>query len=87
LPANIARASLSPAGVLSLGVGNGNLIDNNHVNPVGYLDVRLAYQWTGNIELYGAIDNATNVPRPEDGSSAVYDILGRTMRAGLRFNY
>ncbi|HEU0095916.1 MAG TPA: TonB-dependent receptor, partial [Rhizomicrobium sp.] len=85
LPANIARATLSPSGVLSQGVGNGNLIDDNHVDPVGYLDLRLSYQWTSSLELYGAVDNLTNVPRPEDGSSAVYDILGRTFRMGVRF--
>jgi outer membrane receptor protein involved in Fe transport len=87
LPPNVARASLSPAGVLTLGAGNGNLLDNNHVNPVAYLDLRLAYRWTDNIELYSAIDNVTSVPKPQDGSSAVYDIFGRTIRGGLRFNY
>jgi outer membrane receptor protein involved in Fe transport len=50
-----------------------------------YLDLRLSYQWTDSLELYGAVDNLTNVPRPEDGSSAVYDILGRTFRMGVRF--
>jgi iron complex outermembrane recepter protein len=87
LPANITRASLSPAGVLTLGAGNANLLDNNKVNPVAYLDLRLGYRWTDNIELYGAIDNATNVPKPDDGSPAVYDILGRVIRGGVRFNY
>jgi len=85
LPANVVRASLSATGVLTPGVGNGNLIDNNNVNPVAYLDLRLSYRWSDNINLYGAIDNFTNVPRPEDGSSAAYDVLGRTYRVGLRF--
>jgi outer membrane receptor protein involved in Fe transport len=87
LPPNVARASLSPTGVLTLGAGDGNLLDNNHVNPVAYLDLRLAYRWTDNIELYSAIDNVTSVPKPQDGSTAVYDIFGRTIRGGLRFNY
>jgi outer membrane receptor protein involved in Fe transport len=87
LPANVTRASLSPAGVLTLGAGNGNLLDTNKVNPVAYLDLRLGYRWTDNIELYGAIDNVTNVPKPQDGSIAVYDILGRVVRGGVRFNY
>ena len=60
---------------------------NNKVNPVAYLDLRLGYRWTDNIELYGAIDNATNVPKPDDGNPAVYDILGRMIRGGVRFNY
>ena len=85
LPANITRASLSASGVLTQGVGNGGLLDNNNVNPVGYLDMRLSYQWNDSIQLYGAVDNVTSVPRPQDGSNAVYDILGRTWRAGVRF--
>jgi outer membrane receptor protein involved in Fe transport len=87
LPANVTRASLSPAGVLTLGAGNGNLLDTNKVNPVAYLDLRLGYHWNDNIEVYGAVDNVTNVPKPQDGSTAVYDILGRVIRGGVRFNY
>ena len=87
LPPNVTRTSLSPTGVLTLGAGNGNLLDTNKVNPVAYLDLRLGYRWTDNIEVYGAIDNTTNVPKPDDGNPAVYDILGRVIRGGLRFNY
>jgi outer membrane receptor protein involved in Fe transport len=87
LPASIRRASLSPTGVLTSGVGNGDLIDNNAVDPVGYLDLRLSYQWKKGVELYGAMDNVTNVPRPEDGSNTTYDPLGRVIRAGVRFSY
>ena len=87
LPANVTRTSLSPTGVLTLGAGNGNLLDTNKVNPVAYLDLRLGYRWTDNIEVYGAIDNTTNVPKPDDGNPAVYDILGRVIRGGVRFNY
>ena len=87
LPASITRASISATGVITQGVGNANLLDTNTLNPVGYLDLALSYQWNGNIQLYGAVDNFTNVPRPEDGSSAVYDSLGRVVRAGVRFNY
>jgi len=87
LPTRISRASISATGVITQGVGNGNLLDTNTVNPVGFIDLALSYQWNGNIELYGAVDNFTNVPRPEDGSNAVYDPLGRVVRAGVRFNY
>lgn len=87
LPASITRASISSTGVITQGVGEGNLLDTNTVNPVGYIDLALSYQWSDNIQVYGAVDNFTNVPRPEDGSSAVYDPLGRVVRAGVRFNY
>ena len=87
LPSSITRASISATGVITQGVGNANLLDTNTVNPVGYIDLALSYQWNNNIELYSAVDNFTNVPRPEDGSSAVYDSLGRVVRAGVRFNY
>jgi outer membrane receptor protein involved in Fe transport len=87
LPASVTRASLAATGVLTQGAGNGNLIDNNDVDPVGYLDLRLSYRLNGNMSLYSAVDNATDVPRPEDGASAVYDVLGRTYRVGIRVNY
>lgn len=86
LPAFIARATLSPTGVLTPGVGNGNLIDNNRVDPVAYLDLRLSYRLNDKFQLFGAIDNVTNVPRPQDGSSAVYDVLGSQWRVGLRIS-
>jgi iron complex outermembrane recepter protein len=85
LPSSIGQASLSSAGVLTQGVINGSLIADNDVNPVAYMDLRLSYQWSPNIQLYSAVDNATDVPRPEFGSSAVYDVLGRTYRFGVRF--
>jgi len=85
LPSNVVRASLSPTGVLTQGVIPGNLVAGNDINPVGYLDLRLSYQWSPNIRLFGAVDNFTDVPRPEFGSNAVYDVLGRTYRFGVRF--
>jgi hypothetical protein len=86
LPSNITRASLSPTGVLTVGVGNGSQIDNNDVNPVGYLDLRLSYNWSTGVQTYAAVDNVTNVPRPADGADNVYDILGRVVRVGVRFS-
>ena len=86
LPPSITRGSLSSTGVLTQGVVNGNMIADNDVDPVGYMDLRLSYQWNGNIRLYGAVDNVTDVPRPEFGSNAVYDVLGRTWRVGVQFN-
>jgi hypothetical protein len=72
--------------VLTVGVGNGSQIDNNDVNPVGYLDLRLSYNWSTGVQTYAAVDNVTNVPRPADGADNVYDILGRVVRVGVRFS-
>jgi hypothetical protein len=85
-PSLVAPGSLSSTGVLTQGVISGNLIDNNNVNAVAYLDLRLSYQWSPNIKLFGAVDNFTDVPRPLFGSNAVYDVLGRTYRFGVRFD-
>ncbi|HVZ28221.1 MAG TPA: TonB-dependent receptor, partial [Rhizomicrobium sp.] len=67
-----------------------------------YLDLRASYKWNDNITLFGAIDNATNVPPPlippQSGSIqaqgglsgtnlSVYDLLGRQFRVGIRFSY
>jgi iron complex outermembrane receptor protein len=85
-PSVITFASLSSTGVLTAGAGNGNLLDNNNVNPVAYLDLRLSYQWTPSVSLFAAVDNVTDVPRPLFGANNVYDILGRVVRAGVRFS-
>ncbi len=72
-----------------------------NVDPTAYLDLRASYQWSDNIQLYGAVDNFLNIPpqmRPpmsnsvqSNGgpihSSTVYDYLGREVRIGVRFNY
>jgi len=81
----VARASLSSTGVLTQGVIPGNLVGGNDINPVGYLDLRLSYEWSPNIKFFGAVDNFTDVPRPLFGSNAIYDVLGRTFRVGVRF--
>jgi iron complex outermembrane receptor protein len=86
-PSNlVARASLSSTGVLTQGVIPGYLVSGNDIGAVGYLDLRLSYQWSPKIKFFGAIDNFTDVPRPEFGSNAVYDVLGRTYRLGVRFD-
>jgi iron complex outermembrane recepter protein len=68
---------------------------------VAYLDLRGSYKWNDNIQFYGAIDNATDVPPPllpslasnvkAQGSlvptATTYDLLGRVFRLGIRFNY
>jgi len=74
-------------------------VDNNGVPAVAYMDLRLIYRWTDEVNIYGAIDNTFNTPPPSVPSSVgdnaggqnyqlqVYDGLGRQFRVGLRFNY
>ena len=75
-------------------------VDNNHLPFVAYLDLRLSYKWNDDINLYGAIDNVTNVPPPlTPGTSnvqnfydqgirdTVYDAIGRQFRVGIRVHY
>jgi len=80
---------------------SGVQVDDNAVPGIAYLDLRGSYDWSENIQLYAAMDNVTNVPPPsvatlgsqsnvslDVGTSAgIYDTLGRTMRAGVRFNF
>ena len=81
-----------------------NLYDPNgfELPFVAYLDFRGSYKWNDNIQFYGAIDNATNVPPPMFPSVAgnvkaqgsltttvptTYDMLGRYYRVGARFSF
>ncbi len=71
------------------------------VDPTAYLDLRASYQWTDNIQFYAAVDNVLNIPpqmvpayfggiQSNGGpihSSTQYDMLGREVRVGIRFNY
>jgi len=72
-----------------------------NVDPTAYLDLRASYKWSDNIELYSAVDNLLNIPpqmRPPFSNSVQsnggpihtvtqYDMLGREVRVGIRFNY
>jgi outer membrane receptor protein involved in Fe transport len=74
-------------------------VDNNGVPAVAYVDLRLIYRWTDEVNIYGAVDNTFNTPPPSIPTSAgdnaggqnyqaqVYDGLGRSFRVGLRFAY
>jgi iron complex outermembrane receptor protein len=75
-------------------------VDNNDIPFVAYLDLRLSYKWNDNIQLYGAIDNVTNVPPPitpgttnsqnfyDQGiTDYIYDAIGRQFRIGIRVKY
>ena len=72
-----------------------------NVDPTAYLDLRASYDWTDNWQIYGAVDNALNIPpqmKPgtQDGvqsnggpthSVTQYDLLGREIRLGVRWNF
>jgi len=72
-----------------------------HVDPTAYFDLRGSYQWTSEIQLYAAIDNVFNIPpqmvpgysgsiQSNGGplhSVTQYDMLGRDVRAGIRFKF
>jgi len=72
-----------------------------NVDPTAYLDLRASYQWSDNIQFYSAVDNLLNIPpqmRPPFSNSVqsnggpihtttTYDMLGREVRVGIRFNY
>ena len=75
-------------------------VDDNSVPPIAYLDLRGAYSWSANIQLYVAIDNlfntappivagTTNSLTPYDASlrDDVYDAIGRQYRLGVRFRF
>jgi len=76
-----------------------NLQSINEVPFTAYLDLRASYKYNDNITFYGAMDDALNNPPPllpqnsatvppgVPAQSLTYDLLGRTMRLGIRFSY
>jgi len=73
-------------------------VDDNTVEPVGYLDLRGSYRLRDNVQLYGAIDNVLDTAPPEVYSSSpnfkpagyrddVYDAIGTQYRVGLRLRF
>ncbi|MES2290383.1 MAG: TonB-dependent receptor [Pseudomonadota bacterium] len=78
---------------------NNPTVNNNHINGATYVDVGGSIKFTPNIELYGKIDNLFDIDPPIAASagvnpylvratnSALYDMLGRTYRAGVRFKF
>jgi outer membrane receptor protein involved in Fe transport len=71
------------------------------VDPTAYLDLRASYDLTDNYQLYAAVDNVLNIPpqmvpgysggiQSNGGpthSVTAYDLLGREVRLGMRFNF
>jgi outer membrane receptor protein involved in Fe transport len=77
-------------------------VDDNTVPRIAYLDVRGSYELRDSITLFAAIDNVTNVDpptipaSPAQGQTAyyftavrgdIYDTVGRSYRAGVRFKF
>jgi outer membrane receptor protein involved in Fe transport len=70
-------------------------IFDNQMKGAFYVDIGAAYRLTPQLTLYGKVDNVANrdpVMAPQDNSSyglnpALYDVLGRSYRVGLRYSY
>ncbi|MDV3455761.1 TonB-dependent receptor [Sphingomonas sp. HF-S4] len=75
--------------------GNHPTIDRNYMKGAFYMDVGGSYNVTSNIKAYFKVDNLFDhdpAPSPQtntglDVNPALYDTLGRTYRAGIRFNF
>jgi outer membrane receptor protein involved in Fe transport len=84
--------------VLNHSWASGVQVDKNEIDPNAYLDLRASYKWSGNIQLYGAIDDALDTPPillpPLASTGTSYqslgfagDNLGRVIRLGVRVSY
>jgi outer membrane receptor protein involved in Fe transport len=72
-----------------------------NVDPTAYLDLRGSYDLNENLQFYAAVDNLLNIPpqmvpgysggiQSNGGpihSVTQYDLLGREVRLGIRFNF
>jgi outer membrane receptor protein involved in Fe transport len=77
----------------------GTSFAGNCANCSAYADLRLSYNWTDGVQLYGAVDNVFDTPPPNipnslGGNSGaqnynlqIDDGLGRQFRVGVRFSY
>jgi iron complex outermembrane receptor protein len=65
-------------------------IDNNQMAGAFYLDIGASFNVTDAIELYGKVDNVFDrdpTQSPFHVNPALYDIVGRMYRAGVRFRF
>jgi len=70
-------------------------IDNNHMPGAFYVDLSGSYNFTEEVQAYFKIDNLLNrdpepAPRTDTGidiNPALYDVVGRMYRVGVRFNF
>ncbi|MES3020296.1 MAG: TonB-dependent receptor [Pseudomonadota bacterium] len=74
---------------------NRRTIYNNQMEGAFYVDVGASYKLSSRMSLYAKIDNVGNVDpvaAPQENPSyainpALYDVLGRTYRVGLRYQF
>ncbi|MCW2413518.1 MULTISPECIES: TonB-dependent receptor [unclassified Sphingobium] len=75
-------------------------VDNNHVDGAFYVDFGASYRLSDGVKLYVAVDNVANkAPAPYASagtgigsaqigiSQTYYDVVGRSFRAGARFQF
>jgi iron complex outermembrane receptor protein len=83
------------AGNCPASTSNHPTIDRNFMNGAFYVDLGGSYNITPAIQAYFKVDNLLDhdpAPSPQtntglDVNPALYDTLGRTYRAGVRFNF
>lgn len=69
---------------------NAPTIDNNRMPGAFYLDLGASFNVTDEIEVYGKVDNVFDhdpAQSPFHVNPALYDIVGRMYRAGVRFRF
>ncbi len=74
---------------------NNRTIFDNSMKGAFYVDVGASYKVSKGVTLYAKVDNVANVDpvaAPQENPSyalnpALYDVLGRTYRAGLRYQF
>jgi outer membrane receptor protein involved in Fe transport len=83
------------AGSCPVSTNNHPTIDYNHMKGALYWDVGGSYKLTSKLTAYFKVDNLFNrdpTPSPQtntglDANPALYDLLGRFYRAGIRYNF
>lgn len=73
---------------------SGVQINDNTISAVVYADMNLAYRLTDDIQLFGGINNLFDKdPPPVPNAQSLvtnpvyYDMIGRSYRAGVRYNF
>ncbi|MFA9216844.1 MAG: TonB-dependent receptor domain-containing protein [Sphingomonadaceae bacterium] len=74
---------------------NNRTIFDNSMKGAFYVDLGGSYKWSNTVSIYAKIDNVGNVDpvaAPQENPSyainpALYDVLGRTYRVGLRYQF
>ena len=74
---------------------NNRTIFDNSMKGAFYVDLGASYKFSDRLSIYGKVDNVGNVDpvaAPQENPSiainpALYDVLGRTYRVGLRYKF